>query len=53
VLLNKDVDSAQRAFDAASQRFSQTNIEGQSEQSDISVLNPAVAPTEPAGPKCC
>ena len=50
-VLNKDVESAQRAFDVASQRFSQTKIEGQSDQSDIAVLNPAVAPIEPAGPK--
>jgi len=50
-VLLKDLDSAQRAFDAASMRFSQTRIEAQSEQSDISVLNPAVAPTEPAGPR--
>jgi chain length determinant protein EpsF len=50
-VLLKDLDSAQRAFDAASQRFSQTRIEAQSEQSDISLLNPAVAPTEPSGPR--
>ncbi|MDK6077356.1 MULTISPECIES: chain length determinant protein EpsF [Massilia] len=47
----KDLDSAQRAFDAASNRFSQTRIEAQAEQSDISILNPAVPPTEPAGPR--
>jgi chain length determinant protein EpsF len=47
----KDLDSAQRAFDSASQRFSQTRIEAQSEQSDISSLNPAVAPTDPSGPR--
>lgn len=50
-VLLKDLDSAQRAFDAASQRFSQTRIEAQSEQSDISLLNPAVAPTEPSSPR--
>jgi chain length determinant protein EpsF len=50
-VLLKDLDSAQRAFDAASQRFSQTRIEAQSEQSDISVLNPAVPPTQPSGPR--
>ncbi|MEC5163521.1 MULTISPECIES: chain length determinant protein EpsF [unclassified Janthinobacterium] len=50
-VLNKDVEGAQRAFDAASQRFSQTKIEGHAEQSDIAVLNPAVAPTETAGPR--
>lgn len=50
-VLSKDVESAQRAFDVASQRFSQTKIEGQSDQSDISVLNPAVPPIKPSGPK--
>jgi len=50
-VLLKDLDSAQRAFDAASQRFSQTRIEAQSEQSDISLLNPAVAPLEPSSPR--
>jgi len=50
-VLLKDLDSAQRAFDSASQRFSQTRIESQSEQSDISILNPAVAPVMPSGPR--
>ncbi|WP_305821848.1 chain length determinant protein EpsF [Massilia brevitalea] len=50
-VLLKDLDSAQRAFDAASGRFSQTRIEAQSEQSDIAVLNPAVPPAEPSGPR--
>jgi chain length determinant protein EpsF len=50
-VLLKDLDSAQRAFDAASQRFSQTRIEAQSEQSEVSILNPAVAPTDPSGPR--
>jgi len=49
--LLKDLDSAQRAFDAAAQRLSQTRIEAQSEQSDVALLNPAVAPTEPSGPR--
>ncbi|NBV18960.1 chain length determinant protein EpsF [Janthinobacterium sp.] len=50
-VLMKDVESAQRAFDVTSQRLSQTRIEGQAEQSDISVLNPAVPPIEPSGPR--
>lgn len=50
-VLLKDLDSAQRAFDAASTRFSQTRIEAQAEQSDIAVLNPAVVPSEPSGPR--
>jgi succinoglycan biosynthesis transport protein ExoP len=50
-VLMKDVESAQRAFDATSLRSAQTKIEGQSEQSDISVLNPATPPTEQSQPK--
>ena len=50
-VLVKDVESAQRAFDVTSQRFSQTRIEGQAEQSDIAVLNPATAPLNAAGPR--
>jgi len=50
-VLQKDVENAQRAFDATSVRLSQTRIEGQSEQSDIALLNPAVAPVKPFGPK--
>jgi uncharacterized protein involved in exopolysaccharide biosynthesis len=50
-VLLKDLDSAQRAFDSASQRLSQTRIEAQSEQSDISLLNPAVPPVQPSGPR--
>lgn len=49
--LLKDLERAQRAFDSASQRHAQTRIEAQSEQSDVSVLNPAVAPTAPSGPR--
>nr|WP_315252982.1 chain length determinant protein EpsF [uncultured Duganella sp.] len=50
-VLLKDVESAQRGFDAASQRSSQTRIEGQSEQADIAILNPAVVPLQPSGPR--
>lgn len=50
-VLVKDVESAQRAFDMASQRASQTRIEGQADQSDMALLTPAIAPTEPTGPK--
>jgi len=50
-VLLKDVESAQHAFDAVSQRFAQTRIEGSAEQSDISVLNPATPPNEASNPK--
>lgn len=50
-VLSKDVESAQHAFDVVSQRLSQTRIEGQADQSDIALLNPAVAPLEHSSPK--
>lgn len=50
-VLLKDMDSAQRAFDAASQRLSQTRIEASSEQADVAILNPAVEPIEPSAPR--
>lgn len=50
-LLRNEVDSSQRAYDAAEQRFNQTNLEGQSNQADIAVLNPAVPPSQAFGPK--
>lgn len=50
-VLQKDVESAQRAFDATTQRLSQTRMEGQAEQSEVAILNPAVAPIDPATPR--
>ncbi|MET3106045.1 succinoglycan biosynthesis transport protein ExoP [Oxalobacteraceae bacterium GrIS 1.18] len=50
-LLRNEVDSAQRAYDTTSQRYTQTNLEGQSNQTDIAVLNPATPPVLPFGPK--
>jgi succinoglycan biosynthesis transport protein ExoP len=43
-VLRRDIESAQRAFEIVSQRASQTNIESQANQTNTSVLNPAVAP---------
>lgn len=50
-LLARDVESAQRVYDAALQRYSQTRMEAESTQTDIAVLNPAVAPLEPSSPR--
>ena len=50
-VLQKDVEVAQKAMDAVTQRFSQTSIEAQSNQSDIAILNPAIAPLYPSGPR--
>ncbi len=50
-VLRRDIESAQRAFEMVSQRASQTNIESQTNQTNIAVLNAAVAPTEPSKPR--
>ncbi len=49
-VLTREVENAQRAYDIGTQRFTETNIEGQSNQSDIALLNPAVAPLKPSSP---
>ena len=50
-VLRRDIESAQRAFELVSQRASQTNIESQTNQTNIAVLNPAFVPTTPSKPK--
>ena len=50
-LLARDVESAQRVYDAALQRYSQTRMEAESTQTDIGILNPAVPSLEPAKPR--
>ncbi len=50
-VLIKEVESAQRAYEAAAQRFTQTNLEGQITQSNIAILNPAIPPLKPSFPK--
>ena len=47
----RDVDTAQRAYDAAAQRLSVTNMEGQNNQANTRLLSPAVEPLEPSGRK--
>ncbi|MBA4261276.1 MAG: chain length determinant protein EpsF [Comamonadaceae bacterium] len=50
-LLRSELDSAQRQFEMVSARASQTNIESQTNQTNISLLNPATAPIEPSSPQ--
>lgn len=50
-VLRRDIESAQRSFELVSQRASQTNIESQTTQTNISVLNSASAPTSSSKPK--
>ncbi|MFM2449858.1 MAG: hypothetical protein RIS44_2308 [Pseudomonadota bacterium] len=50
-VLQRDVDSAKRTFDQVSQRASQTSLESQTNQTNISILNPATAPADPSKPR--
>jgi polysaccharide biosynthesis transport protein len=50
LILEREVQSAQNALESVNNRFSQTALEGQSNQGDISVLETAVPPIEPSNP---
>ena len=49
-VLLSEVASAQKAYDTVSQRFTQTNLEGQSTQTNVSVLSTAYPPLRPSSP---
>ena len=50
-VLRREVESAQHIFDTMSARASQSNIESQTNQTNIAVLNPAIAPTSSSKPR--
>lgn len=50
-LLTRDLENAQRIYDGALARYGQSNLEAQSTQTDIAVLNPAVEPMDPSRPR--
>jgi polysaccharide biosynthesis transport protein len=50
-VLMREVDTAQRAFDAVGQRMTQSKLESQSIQTNISVLTPAAEPLVHSKPK--
>jgi uncharacterized protein involved in exopolysaccharide biosynthesis len=50
-VLQRDVASAQKAYDAIVQHFTDSNLQSQSNQTDISVLNPASPPVERTTPQ--
>jgi len=50
-VLTKEVENAQRAYDSASQRHTQTSLESRMDRSNVTVLAPAIAPIEPTFPK--
>jgi chain length determinant protein EpsF len=47
----RDVDTAQRAYDAVTQRLGLLNLEGLNTQANTRLLSPAVEPIEPSRPK--
>lgn len=51
LVLQREVDAAQRAFDAVSARATQTSVESQANQTNVSLLTAAVAPLDPSKPK--
>lgn len=50
-VLQRDVESAQRAYDLVAQRLSQTSLESQTQQTNIAVLTPATAPLKHSSPR--
>ena len=50
-VLQRDVDNAQRSYDAVYNRASQTNLESQNRQSNATVISQAVTPSTPSSPK--
>jgi uncharacterized protein involved in exopolysaccharide biosynthesis len=49
-LLLSDVDNAQKAYDAVTQRMTTTSLESQTTQTNVLVVNEAVEPIEPSSP---
>lgn len=50
-VLAQEVETAQRAYESVAQRMSQNNLESLSQQTNVSILSPAVEPTEASRPK--
>jgi len=49
-VLLRDVETAKRAYEAVTNRLTQTNLESQATHANVSVLTPAVEPIEPTFP---
>jgi chain length determinant protein EpsF len=50
-VLQRDVESAQKAYDMVAQRFSQTNLQSELKQTNVTILSRASAPLTPSKPK--
>jgi chain length determinant protein EpsF len=51
LVLIRDVDTAQKAYEAALQRYLVNKVESGAQQTNISILNAATEPTRPSKPK--
>jgi polysaccharide biosynthesis transport protein len=51
MLMEKEVDTAQRIYDSIQERMSQTNLESHTSQSGIYLLSRASEPTRPTSPR--
>ncbi|AKR43397.1 chain length determinant protein EpsF [Methylophilus sp. TWE2] len=51
IVLQRDVETAQTAYNNVTQRLNQTSIEGKANESDISILNVAIPPDKHSSPK--
>ena len=50
-VLERDVEAAKQAYEAAERRFTQTNLESQATQSNVFLIRPATEPLEASFPK--
>jgi len=51
LVLQRDLETAQTAYNNVTQRLNQTSIEGKANESDISILNVAIPPDKHSSPK--
>ncbi len=50
-VLQRDVESARAAYDAALQQANRSRLESRIDRTNIAILNPATAPSSPASPR--
>ncbi len=50
-VLSREVEATRRAYEAVTNRYTQTSLESQATQTNVTVLNPARPPLQPSFPK--
>ena len=50
-VLKRNVESAERAYDTAMQRYVVSQVDSRASQTNVTVLNPAVVPRKPSSPR--